>query len=1726
MRLLFAVLSLLAVSAIALQGGRHSFPMEPRQVEKFRSGQEYHYQLDTQISSGFATVSQQHAMTRLQAQVFFQFQSERSVVMKMENILLGTLNRDVQEPETVQPMEMFKKSQVDDKELEQLTLPLQFDYVDGIIENIRFHQNDKSWAKNIKRSVLNMLQANIKQRTGLVELEPKETDIKNQEEKPVSDIKMFTLPEMTLEGECQVTYTINKMNPRNKYNRYSEDSDDDVRMFNATKSIDFKQCKKIADIHFGSKIEKICDKCNVEELEERKLDRTSVFRQVFVGTPENFGLQKVEVVSHYMFKMINAEEERPMRTVVAGELNYIKASESRQSRNNEIRNLGQEEKLIYSIEWDKDEKRFYMYGDDEFPNYTPFKGVTNKINMIENLISKLVQMWSDKVNGIESQATVLFTKIVDLTRMCSIDELKQMHQKFSRGNDRLSETEQIRAEDIFVDAMANAGTKNTIEVLVEKILKKEIQGSRAVRAITLLKGVPVPSEKQIEILLRLSNSEVAKREEALHQTSWLTAGAIMGKLCNNEITREDGFERNLPKPICQREQQQKFVKSIMDFYRKSETRYHKVLALKALGNAGLGESFPEIEKIIRDIREDPVVRMQAIDSLRRLRAQMPKRIQRVLLPLFQNVRERPEIRMAAVSMILPTIPEKHILEQIGYTLLKEPSRQVRSYVYSAMKHLSESPIHAEKQISKHLKSLVQLAGITEEEEKELLRGSRFIRVPFYSGKQREGLLSELESMVGPDNYLPKHLSASIDTIFSGILEKNGIELRVNQENLENWYHQMVESMVQSFSSGMKSETRANRRSNKESSSESSEENEDRTNSMYSKLSIKKRSRSQFWKSVDSDATTGVEPFGMFTFRYADMDYAILPIEEELLPESIKKYIVSGEKPTIREFEDMVKLLQGRHFRAQAAFNLLETATKVPTSMGLPIRMLHVIPVLASVDGTIKARLSGSEITLEANIHPVMTATHLKRVEIWSPIVMTGAETSQTVELNLPINSIAKIDAQSKQATLINKLPETKTQLFGYHGLPHTFVAETDRQTQMPRIPIIKKIDNIRLQHQLRTINEVYGEESLGLPIKVVGDIHRPHDMTNYKKIVNTLLTSENHIHVFYQPNSGSAQEIVLTVDAEAFAQSEGSSTHHRQLKGFYSKAKFDDEYERYYESEEEDDETQFNSFLDSYEPRKMYSHKLRAQIQTRGGRTQKQGKVELQASCDERVKVCNGKISLRRSPFYGENREWEMEMKAQTIYPDYVRDVEELRQDSRQQKNRKFVAQFEAEWGSDRKDRVNVQINGEKFAPKVWLMKLDKMQDQSIEEQMKLKTAFLNKYDISAEYKVSPWTQNKINQWFTGLKAWEFWSTKVQTHQGRDGSVLATVVIDPITHEHVNMTIKTPSERINIDSIRLPMKTKPFELVRPKEQSARVNSFLDVVRSYSSSGRPECKVDGSRVQTFDEVTYKAPLTKCYSVLAKDCSSQTPKFAVLMKKINDQDKKLKMIAGKQIIEVQPGNNGKLTVKINGDKVDDAQELFDYGIDYSENMVQIDTRDVSVRFNGDKAWIKLSQTHKNTQCGLCGHYNDDAEDEFRMANNENTYDLKEFHRGYSLVEDECKEDLEETHRRERYERMDSDEYEYGWSRASEETKKPFEKTQLVEYNQKVCFSERPIKECPRGTEPKDEREQKMSFICLQRDSSEGRRLLREARRNPKAILDLPEQNPSLTETIMIPTRCEAY
>jgi hypothetical protein len=407
--------------------------------------------------------------------------------------------------------------------------------------------------------------------------------------------------------------------------------------------------------------------------------------------------------------------------------------------------------------------------------------------------------------------------------------------------------------------------------------------------------------------------------------------------------------------------------------------------------------------------------------------------------------------------------------------------------------------------------------------------------------------------------------------------------------------------------------------------------------------------------------------------------------------------------------------------------------------------------------------------------------------------------------------------------------------------------------------------------------------------------------------------------------------------------------------------------------------------------------------------------------------------------------------------------------------------------------------------------------------------------------------KTRLQHYYELLKYWNYWNAdSSDSMEGRVNEVKVTLIIDPRTRQHFNVSIKTPSERTRLTNVQLPMTIKPFPLIRPQEQKRyEINSVEDMVTEYSDSRRAECRIDGSRIKTFDSVAYKAPIGQCYSIIAKDCARKS--FVVLMKAVDEESdaKNIKIVTAKRTIEVELIRQ-KLVVKVNGEKVTDAEQLNEYNIDYSEDMVRVMLPEgVSVRFNGKQATVKLSNYYKNAQCGLCGEFNGEQDDEFRMSDNSLTENVKDFHRSYSMVNDECKniynkdtlfgssasssrqyanddfenEDMnEEVEEYDMFDRQDKaeDRRRENADENDDDVQEPIMKTKVMEYNHKICFSLKPVKGCTRGRSMEKSEDIKIPFTCMDRSTTEARRLLREAKTSD-ITQKLSHHKPSFVETV---------
>lgn len=174
------LLIVFGVCAIAIATRREWDEIQREEIndDGYRTQRIYRYLYKGQISNGLSKLSTQNAATRIEAQVSLVFpNNQRTALLRLEKIRVGSLNRDLPVPSEIERFEIFEEKDIEEENLKLLSLPLRFKYVDGLVSEIEFDRDDESWSENIKRAILNLLQVNLKKN--------RRTDI--QEERRLSE---------------------------------------------------------------------------------------------------------------------------------------------------------------------------------------------------------------------------------------------------------------------------------------------------------------------------------------------------------------------------------------------------------------------------------------------------------------------------------------------------------------------------------------------------------------------------------------------------------------------------------------------------------------------------------------------------------------------------------------------------------------------------------------------------------------------------------------------------------------------------------------------------------------------------------------------------------------------------------------------------------------------------------------------------------------------------------------------------------------------------------------------------------------------------------------------------------------------------------------------------------------------------------------------------------------------------------------------------------------------------------------------------------------------------------------------------------------------------------------------------------------------------------------------------------------------------------------------------
>jgi Lipoprotein amino terminal region len=121
--------------------------------------------------------------------------------------------------------------------------------------------------------------------------------------------------------------------------------------------------------------------------------------------------------------------------------------------------------------------------------------VQEKPQKIVQLVQKLASASTNKAKGIEVYELQQQQQLIELLRMCTAEEIKRVQQGLERASS--SGPEQQKLNEILADALAAAGTKNTVSAFVAMIHDKKISMGKASQSLKNLNGLPAPSPAQV-----------------------------------------------------------------------------------------------------------------------------------------------------------------------------------------------------------------------------------------------------------------------------------------------------------------------------------------------------------------------------------------------------------------------------------------------------------------------------------------------------------------------------------------------------------------------------------------------------------------------------------------------------------------------------------------------------------------------------------------------------------------------------------------------------------------------------------------------------------------------------------------------------------------------------------------------------------------------------------------------------------------------------------------------------------------------------------------------------------------------------------------------------------------------------------------------------------------------------------------------------------------------------
>ncbi|KFV05702.1 Vitellogenin-1 [Pterocles gutturalis] len=751
----------------------------------------------------------------------------------------------------------------------------------------------------------------------------------------------YSLQEAGIGGICNTTYTIQENKRAN--------------LVYVTKSKDLNSCEEKVEIVTGSAYTHPCQTC---QQRNKNSQATATYNYKIKYTRDEAVITQADVEEIHQFA--------PFNEITGG--NAI--VEARQKL--ALTDVQKQMTEVPPKEFQNRGSLQYQFGSELLQLPVHLFRIKDVESQIEESLQDLVETTSEQL---PSDAPAKALKLMHLFRAANEENYESVWKQFSS---------RPAYRRYILDIIPAVASHRALRFLRHKMERQELTNWEAAQTVLVALHSSSPTRDVMEEATLIVKKHCPRSSTVLGKVCHLSYASLCHKQCSSSDSCSEclqllhGFagealSKSNPEDIS--------------------------LALKALGNVGHPASIKHIKKFLpgyaAGASDLPLkVHTTAVMALKNIGMKDPKTVQGITLEIFLNHKIHPRVRMLAAVVLLETKPGLPIVMTLADAVLKEPSMQVASFIYSHLRALGRSTAPDLQVMASACRMAIR--ALSPKFDRSGYQFSKVFRFSMFKEFLMSGLAAKYLVLNNAGSLIPTMAMSQLRTHFLGRVA-DPLEVGIT-----------VQGLQELFAKGYSP-------------------NGDWEADYDFKEILKKLSD---WKAFSSD-----KPFASGYLKMFGQELFFGGLDKNAIQNALQAWYGPDEKiPSIRRIISILQSGAGRQWTK--ALLSSEIRRIVPTCTGFPMETSFYYSSVTKVAGNVQAQITPSPKSdfrltelLNANIRlrSKMSLSMAKEMTFVMGInthtIQAGLEAHAKINAHVPVNVVATV--QMKEKNIRIEIPPCK-----------------------------------------------------------------------------------------------------------------------------------------------------------------------------------------------------------------------------------------------------------------------------------------------------------------------------------------------------------------------------------------------------------------------------------------------------------------------------------------------------------------------------------------------------------------------------------------------------------------------------------------------------------------------------------------------------------------------------